>query len=116
MQRLYGGLGRKGRDSHGYAYDSQHHRHHQGYQTQGHLYDLTNAYYQVIREMAPPLGADDTELMDKLDTYGIPRCLVGAVHMLLQNPALTDETCPPHLLSLQVQAHMGTWILGVGNT
>ena len=72
------------------------------------LYDVKNACYEVIREMVLPLGTDETELMNKLHTYGISQCLVGAVDMLLQKPALTDGTCPAHLLSPQAQAHLDT--------
>ena len=73
------------------------------------LYDLKNAYYEVVREMVLPLGTEYNEIKDKMETYGLPAQLKGAVELLLQYPVLTEETCPPHLLSMLVQAHMSTW-------
>ena len=73
------------------------------------LYDLKNAYYEVVREMVIPLGTDYHEINNKMETYGLPAQFKGAVELLLQYPVLTEDTCPPHLLSMLVQAHMSTW-------
>ena len=59
--------------------------------------------------MVLPLGTDHNEIAVKLETYGIPEQLKGAVELLLQFPVMNVDTCPPHLLSMLVQAHMCTW-------
>ena len=74
------------------------------------LYDLKNAYYEVLREMVLPMGTDKVEIQAKLETYGIPQCLQGLVELLLHKPAVTKDNCPEYLVSLQVQAHMDTWL------
>ena len=64
---------------------------------------------KVVQEIVLPLVTDEMELMDKLNTYGTPQCLTGAVDLLLQQPALAEKTCPPRLLPMQVQAHVDAW-------
>ena len=41
------------------------------------LYDLKNAYYEIIRELVLPLGTDREGINDNIDTHGIPKQLMG---------------------------------------
>ena len=47
--------------------------------------------------------------MDKFTTYSMSQRQRCAVELLLEKPAITDESRPAHLASLQVQACVDTW-------
>ena len=41
-------------------------------------YDLKTAYYAVIREVALPTDPEPEDLHERIKTYGIPHCMLGA--------------------------------------